>query len=181
MIRDKRFNIIAVHVAARQMGVAAFDGPKRLIRYGAHMVPITEPGAGDSIEVRQRLVPYLTTSAPSCVVVHAHTEPSTRESSGVSTVLRILEDETTKRTIELIPIEKADIARAFEPFDAATKQEIAAWVALFFPALRDMFSRLERLPNNRAIFDAMAVGVAYLSRFGAYQIKLWNVSADTPA
>jgi hypothetical protein len=180
MIRGKRFNIMAIHVNARQMGVAVFDGPKRLICYGTHMVPITEPGAEASIEIRQRLVPSLTTSAPSCVVVHVNAEPRTGESSGVRTVLRILEDETTTRSIKLICIEEAEIGQAFEPFDAATKQEIAAWVALFFPALRDQFSRLQRLPNNRALFDAVAVGVAYLSRFGAYQMRLSNVSADTP-
>ncbi len=51
----------------------------------------------------------------------------------------------------------------------------------FFPAFRDTFSRLQRLPNNGAIFDAVAVGVAYLAQCGAYQVKLSKVSADTPA
>lgn len=180
MLHDKRFNIMAVHVTARQIGVAVFEGPKQLLRYGTHMVPIAEPGA-DSIETRQRLSSYLTTATPSCVVVHASTEPGTGESSGVSTVLKILEEETTKRAIELVDIKEAEIQSAFAPFDAATQQEITAWIALFFPVLRDEFSQLGRFPNNHSIFDAVAVGVAYLSRFGAYQVKLSKVSTNTPA
>ncbi|HWZ45505.1 MAG TPA: hypothetical protein VNW97_18670 [Candidatus Saccharimonadales bacterium] len=66
-------------------------------------------------------------------------------------------------------------------FSAGTTYEMFASIALFFPKLVEQLSRLQRRPNNRGIFDAAALGVGYMARFGEYQITLSKAPTDAMA
>jgi GTPase len=163
--------ILAFDVRRSRFGYALFEGPKRLLDWGASAIA---PGSADSVAiatVRKRIAFLLKIGLPTVVVVKQPRRNSRNDASTRASIVKAILREAAACQIPVRFIDREEIQQAFRIFRGSTKDEIAATLVDIFPEL------LARLPPPRKVwqtehhamivFDAIATGFAYWQRNGA--------------
>jgi hypothetical protein len=153
--------VLALDVRYRRLGFAVLEtNPKRLLDSGVRT--FTSPAA-----ILQCIRPLISAFDPSVIVVRRPGHKNLRHRSGVNSNLRIIR---TEAALQSVPMESANSHEVKHVFHESgkTKEDIAAAVVQAFPELRWKLPP-KRKPwtsesHNMVIFDAMAVGLAYLAR-----------------
>ena len=155
--------VLSIDLRPQRFSYALFDGPKRLLDWGACFYP---PG-GDrgAVVAGRKIASLLKVFFPSVIVVKQVLHKTTRNSPGVQPILTAIRREASVRSIPVHLLARTNVREAFRVFRAKTKYEIASILTGIFPEL------LWRLPPKRkfyegehsvmSIFDAVALGVTY--------------------
>lgn len=167
--------LLALHVRPQRFGFAVFKGPKQLLDWGGSTYP---PRSGKlAAQVSKRLNPLLKIYGPSLVIARKLTTQE-QQRYDLRPIVSVVKVHAARHSAGLVLMGRKDIRQAFHPSGNVTKYQIAAQVAIFFPEL------LWKLPpprrawqkehHNMAIFDAVALGISYFSRFGDLEVPFNN-------
>jgi len=170
--------ILALAWNAPNLGFAVFDGPTHLLAYGSRGLHRTRERTNYSADLQPQIHRLIEKFSPAVVAVNGLMKQKRTELNVLGRSMRM---EATRAGIEAALVKDAEIQEAFGKFTDVTRYNLAAWSALFFPALRQQFSDLVRKPQYLPAFDAVSVGIAYLARFGEYELKLSNISGSKSA
>ena len=161
--------LLAIALRSRRFAFAVFEGPDRLLDWGMVFYPLNN--GAQRAAASKRIASLFAQFSPSEVVVGRARLLNTRKGSGVRPIFRSLRHEASSRLIPVCLMKKAELEEVFCQFHIKSKHEIASMLAQAFPEL------LWELPPKRkiweserprmAMFDAIALGFAYLQRYGA--------------
>ena len=164
---DRR--ILAIALRSRRFAFAVFEGPDRLLDWGMVFYPLNN--RAQRAAASKRVASLLTQFAPREIVLGKARLLDTRKESGVRPILRSFRCEASSRLIPIHFMKRQEVKEVFSHFHIKSKHEIASMLAQAFPEL------LWELPPKRkiweserprmAMFDAIALGFAYLQRYGA--------------
>jgi len=154
--------VLAVEIRCHRAGYAILEGdPIRLTDYG--IVSLTTP-----LSILEWLKTIVTIYSPSVIVAKRPRHRNKEYTRGMNTVLFTIQAEAFRQStpIETIPV---DTIKCCFRDSCKTKEDIAATIAKTFHELQWKLPPM-RKPwtsegHNMAIFDAVATGLAYLTRF----------------
>lgn len=162
--------ILAFDARRSRFGYALFEGPKRLLDWGASAIA---PGSTDRTAITtasKRIASLLEFGLPAAVVVKCPHRNSQKSATSMSPIVKAILREAAARRIPVSLMGREEIQQAFRMFRGSTKDEIASILVQIFPEL------LVRLPPKRKVwqserhamivFDAIATGFAYWQREG---------------
>jgi hypothetical protein len=164
------FLLLAIEARRSRFGYALFDGPKRLLDWGASMVPshLSDQCALDA--ARKRAATVLQRGVPAALVINRPRRTKAGLTATVGPVLRSILSEARASEIPVHFLGREEIRTAFGAFRVHSREEIAWMLTSSFPEL------LSRLPQKRkkwqpekrgmVVFDAVAIGFAYWLRSG---------------
>ena len=161
--------VLAIDLRPQQFGYAVYEGPERLLDWGAAYY---RPGGVEGATIAGRRVAELVrVFLPSAIVVRRVRREATRNSFGAQPILKTIRRKASARSIPVCLIARREVRGAFRVFRAKTKYEIACRLTMMFPEL------LWKLPPERkfyesehpsmTIFDAVALGFTYWQSNGA--------------
>jgi hypothetical protein len=113
----KRKITLALEVRKSCLGYAVFEGPERLLDWGA---TTPSPLEGSLQRAEKRFVSILKLLHPEVVVVK---RPHQQISRGA--ILRFLKKETARRSIPILVMTQDEVDQAFSHYGAGNKDEIA--------------------------------------------------------
>lgn len=157
---SKKQRILALDVRARRLGFATFESQSHLLEFGLKRFTGT---SGAMI----RLTRLVRTVRPHVLVFRKMQPSSPRNTRGTRTILRLLWLLARRSSIDVSMIREKQVRQRFNEQGARTKYQIALFLVGMFPELE------WRLPparkpwksehRNMSIYDAVALGVAYLA------------------
>jgi hypothetical protein len=163
--RDPR--LLAIDLRVQRFGYAVFEGPKRLLDWGAKSYPL---GAAGAETAAKRVADLLELFCPSVVVIRKDHRTGLQDESGIALILRSIRHEAAMRAVPVRLIAPEGIKASFRIFNAKTKHEIAAMLATVFPELFWKLPPKRKVWQNEhfrmIVFDAISVGFAYWQRNG---------------
>jgi len=160
---------LAIAWNAPYLGFAVFNGPQRLRVSGIRAVAKRSDDNDLSIHLQDHIRRLIRRFSPSVIAINGTVKHTRFESA---TLLRVVKEETSSGSIEVVTVKDEEIRSSFERFTEPTRFSMAAWATLFFPKLTAHFLRLQRKPQYLGLFDAVSLGIGYMSRFGDYQLTL---------
>jgi hypothetical protein len=163
--------IVAIEARRSRFGYAIFEGPNKLLDWGASAVPSHLTGRLAAAAVRKRVVSVLRRCHPESVVVKRPRVTRTGKTTTPGPIFRAVRREGAAMRMPIETLTRADIKEAFRPLGARTKDDIAEVIVGIFP---ELLPRLPHRRNNRwkpewrgmIVFDAIAAGFAYWARDG---------------
>jgi hypothetical protein len=158
------FRVVALDLRSRKLGFAVLEGSRKLLDWGIKGCRTHR----DLAHVAQkRIAPVLTLFAPSVVILEAGSSRKAEEPRR-EVISKAIQAEVLRRSIGLVFVRKDEIRGALGKGKPITKQKIAAHIVLLFPELTWKLPQ-ERKPwqsehHNMAVFDAIALALAYWAR-----------------
>ena len=147
---------------------AVFDGPDTVLEWGSGEIWADGKKRGDFKNARIRTA--LRVSSPATVVVRKSQYRGSLDSPLKDRLLRQIKRDAEGYLIPVVMISHADIRRAFQLPRRASKYRVASVIAQRFPELRLKLPAERRAwepeLHSMIIFDAIAVGLAYLQPDG---------------
>jgi hypothetical protein len=171
MNHHSNLRILAIDVRRNRFGYVLFEGPKRLLDWGANAVsPKLDRRA--AVEVAQRRVaPLLRRCQPMAAVVKRPRRTKKGQSATPGPMLGVILCEALMLQIPVYFVTRQEILEVFRIFRSHSKDDIAEVLVRIFPEL------IVRLPPRRGkwgterprmvIFDALAAGFTYWQHNGA--------------
>ena len=170
-MRDLReIRILAVDARRSRFGYALFEGPTRLLDWGASEIPAGNADRTAIMMAIKRVQPLLKLGHPEVVVVKRSRRGNSGSATATAPIVKALLREATEHQIRVCRMSRKEILHAFRIFRGSTKDEIAIVLARIFPEL------LTRLPpkkkawqserHSMIVFDAIATGFAYWQQNG---------------
>jgi hypothetical protein len=164
------FLVLAIEARQSRFGYALFDGPKKLLDWGASMLPSGLAGPYALEAARKRIAQILRRASPGAIVVDLP-RSVIPELATSSPVLRSIICEAEVSGLPLHWLAREDIRSAFRIFRARSKEQIALALIGIFPELGHRLPRKRRKwePEKRGmiVFDAIATGLAFWIQRGA--------------
>jgi hypothetical protein len=170
----REIRILAVDARRSRFGYALFEGPTRLLDWGASEIPAYTADRTAVLIASKRIVPLLKLGHPEVLVVKRPRRGKRGSATATAPIVKAILREATERQIRVCPMSRKEILRAFRIFEGSTKNEIAEFLAGVFPEL------LARLPpkkkawqserHSMIVFDAIATGFAFWQRNGAQSL-----------
>jgi hypothetical protein len=159
--RENRKRIIAFDVRSRSFAFSVFEGPNDLLDFGLRSF---RKGANAVlVPAREKLATLFDEFSPSAVV---HNDSPSRKSKWKLRIGDALLQESQKRRIPVRHITRGMVKKAFQEHDG-NKHEIATVLAQRFAVLATKLPRKRKCWQSEdyrmSIFDATALGVAYLT------------------
>jgi hypothetical protein len=162
--------VLAVEARRSRFGYALFDGPKKLLDWGASMLPSGIVGCEALEAACKRVKALLLRASPDAIVVDL-SRPLIDGRSSSSPMLHAIIEEADKRHVPLHFLTRENIRLTFRIFRARSKDEIAWVLVSIFPELthRLPLKRKKWQPEKRGmiVFDAIATGLAFYIQRGA--------------
>jgi hypothetical protein len=156
--------IVAVDLRPRRFGFVVLESNYRLLDWGVRGYPST---SARSAVLKKRILPVLRIFSPAMLVLKKHRMDSIQKSE-TRFAAAVLRHEALCRGMRIETLSVEEIRQAFPNTNSSTKYDIAAKLGLMFPELK------WRIPPHRkpwepehytrTMFDAAALGVAYLKR-----------------
>jgi hypothetical protein len=150
--------IIAIEDRRSCFGYAVFQGPMRLLDWGA---TTPYPLEGAIQRARKRFLSLLLMFTPEVVVMRKPLNHKSRDP-----IRRLLKRETADRSIPMGLLARDDIHQAFGTFCTKNKYEIAEALTRIFPELIDKLPPPRDIGDSErramSVFDAVATGYAYM-------------------
>jgi hypothetical protein len=166
--KDQGTTILALDLRLQRFGFGVLEGQIQLVDWGIKTYRATD-AHGRALLARKRIVPLLSLFRPSVVVANHVSGLHASRGPGHYHIIRAVEHEARQQSAELILVGRKELQRAFGKLGPATKNGIAAQVALLFPELAwrlpPVRKTWESEHNNMTTFDAIALGLTYLARF----------------
>lgn len=167
--------IVAIEARRSRFGYAVFEGPSKLLDWGASTVPSHFSDRAASAVARNRVLGALRRCHPEAAVVKRPRVTKTGKSAAAGPIFRAILREAAGMGMPINILTRTDIGEAFRSSGARKKDDIAEILVEIFPEL------LPRLPHRRSnkwkpewrgmvVFDAIAVGFAYWQRNGTIQV-----------
>jgi hypothetical protein len=171
MNRHHEVRILAFDVRRSRFGYALFEGPTRLLDWGASAIQPGSTSPTATATVSRRIAVILKIGLPAAIVVKRSRRNKRKEARNRVPIVKAILREAIARQIPVCFMSRKEIQQVFHIFRASTKDEIACTLVHIFPEL------LIRLPPKRQVwqteqhamivFDAIATGIAYWQRHGA--------------
>lgn len=168
MNRQPLARILAIDVRRTRFGYVLFEGPNRLLDWGASSVSPKLQGRAALETARKRIVPLLGRCHPMVIVIKRPRRTKTGKSSTQGPILRTIIQEAVILKLSVSFVRLKEIFELFRGFHCRNKDDISEILAERFPEL------MARLPRRRGkwgverpgmvIFDAVAAGVTYWQR-----------------
>jgi len=168
-------------VCPQRLGFAVFKGPKKLLDWGGSTY--VRGNKADAVLLCQRISSLLTIYGPSVVVARNIAGNEIRRYADIRPIVRLVRVQAEKFSAEAVLMGRQEVRYAFRRFGNTTRYNIAAQVAIFFPEL------LWKLPPPRkpwqkerysmAMFDAVAMGITYFSRFGEFGLDFRSIAENS--
>ena len=163
--------ILAIEVRRNRFGYVLFEGPTRLLDWGASAVSPKLGRRAALQAARKRVTPLFRRCLPAAAIVKRPRHTKTGKSSTTGPILGIVLREAATLQIPVHFVSRKEKLHAFRAFRAHSKDDVAENLARMFPELD------AKLPPRRGkwgterprmvIFDALASGVTYWERNGA--------------
>lgn len=158
--------VLALHLRLQRFGFAVLKPKPRLLDWGIKSYREPDLTRRQHL-VEKRVTPLLKLYRPAVVVANSMSVLKLNRDFAQDYVIRAIRGRAQEYSVHLSFIDKPDIRRVFCDVGATTKQEVAAYVALVFPELTWKLPSPKKLweseHHNMAIFDAIALGLAYLA------------------
>lgn len=155
--------VLALDVHPRSFGYVVFEGSDRLLDWGVRSY--RSPKENPLPRVQKNLQVLFRDFAPGVLVVK---EPRARIGSKLNRIMGSIRKQAARNHVSLRLLSKKAARRAFSDLESLTKHGVATALAKRYPELA------WKLPPKRkpwqsedyrmSIFDAAALGVAYLQR-----------------
>lgn len=155
---DANHRILAIELRYRRFGFAVFGASKQLLDAGARSFK-------SSSEIVAPLRPIISIFRPSMIVFKLASHNDQRYRPGMIPTVECMRNEAERQSI---PVECITITWVQDALDThpKTKAQIAAFVAHAFPNLSHTLPPVRKpwVPErwSMAVFDAIALGLAYL-------------------
>jgi len=170
MNRHSSVRILSIDVRRNRFGYVLFEGPERLLDWGASAVS-PKLGRRAAVEAAlKRVAPLLRRCHPAAAVVKRPRRTKKGPSATSGPMLGVVQGEAVKLNIPMYFVTWQEVLDAFRVFPAHNKDNIAETLARIFPEL------IDKLPPRRGkwgterprmvIFDALAAGFTYWQRSG---------------
>jgi hypothetical protein len=148
------------------------EGSRRLLECGAKQYRAND---GDLVlALQKRINPLFVLFAPSVVVVKELSRA--QEESRVKTVITVIRQAAAKRSIQLVFIRAWEVQNLFGQPGRHTRHAVASRIALLFPELAWKLPPARKPwqsePHNLAVFDALALALAYRARYEDISLSL---------
>jgi hypothetical protein len=157
-----------VEARRSRLGYALFEGPKRLLDWGASAIPSELTRLSATKAARKRIASALRRCHPVATVVRLPRKIKSREGKTPGPMFRAIASEAALLQIPVYFISRAEIQNAFRRFQGSTKEQIADILVGIFPELSSRLppKRKKWQPEYRRmiIFDAVAIGFAHWQR-----------------
>ena len=170
MTYSQTSRILAIEARRSRLGYALFEGPKRLLDWGASSVPADLTGSAAAEAARKRITSILRRCHPVAIVVKRPRSVKTGRGATPGPIMSTIAREAAALPIPVCFLGRTEIQDAFRIFRGNTKEEIAEVLVSIFPEL------LARLPPRQkkwqperrvmVVFGAVAVGFAHWQRNG---------------
>lgn len=165
---NQGIRILAVEVRHSRFGYALFEGPKRLLDWGASAISPILTDRSDINTARRRIALVLERSHPTALVAKRPRLTKTGRSSSHGPMLKAILREAAVSSTPIHFLSREEVRSAFHNFRAQTKEDVAEILVRVFPEL------IVRLPRRKKkwqterramiVFDAIATGFAYWQR-----------------
>jgi hypothetical protein len=154
--------ILAIELRHRRFGFAAMEVPKELLDTGVRTFR-------SAAHIAETIRPLAKLFTPSVIVIKIATHNDRKYRGGMAAIVRRIRQEASVRSI---PIDRVTVewVRSLLGGGTGNKEYIAQFVIQAFPSLSwKLPPTRERKPWisegwNMAVFDAVAVGLAYLEK-----------------
>jgi hypothetical protein len=160
--------LLALDLRTRRFGFAVLEGPQDLLEWGSRRLRRTSMSDPESF-IRRRLAPLVKLYAPTVIVVKRGSRQGAGNNSKHEYLLQMIMKEAQRQAIAVAVIGRKEMRSVFGETRRATKETIAQQVAARFPQLKWKLPPARKPWANEAhamtIFDAVALGLTYLSRF----------------
>ena len=162
IVRPRR--VIAFDVRSRKFGYAVFEGPKRLLDFG--LVGFTTPRTA-----KQRLQSLLRHFQPHTIAL-CRTQNFRRNRARTRPLVSAVHRAARSAGIPVASISDISLRKVFATWEVRNKDQRASLLAGFYPHLRPKLPPRRRTWQHEhwsmPVFDAVAVGIAYLEASGAH-------------
>jgi len=158
--------VLALDLRHRRFGYAIFQGHRTLLEWGQRVYPAV--GEKERDLAQRRIGKLLDGFSPDLILLKQERWERGHKDIHLSHPLTALQNEAQRVSVPIRLIPESSIRHVFANFGCSRKSEIAATLASLFPEL------LRNVPPPRktwqsehprmAIFDAVALGVAYWLR-----------------
>jgi hypothetical protein len=169
-MKHREPRILAVEARYSRFGYALFEGPARLLDWGASTVTPRLAHRAAVETAHKRIASVLRLSCPAAIVVKRPRRTRTGNAANPGPVLKAIIRSATTLQIPVHCLRREDVQEALHSLLGRTKDEVAAALVDIFPEL------LARLPPQRKawqserhamiVFDAIATGFAYWRQNG---------------
>lgn len=161
--------ILAIDLRSQLFGFAVLEGPATLLDFGRKRFR-TSHNRNNTVMVRKKIMALFNLYLPSVIVLKHTSGRRDRTLSGNKSALASIKHEAELRSLELILLRRRDIYHAFQRSGYRSKDEIATFIAGWFPEVEWKLPprRKNWHPEHHAmtIFDAISVGLAYFAERG---------------
>lgn len=153
--------ILVVDIRSLRFGYAAFEGPDRLLGFGASEFDSPE-------NARARVAAHLKTFRPSVLVLRRVRPRSTRKRPVWNAVVRAARAEAKRFSVSVAHVTEPALKKFFQGCGCQNKYEVAELLAKQFPEIAWKLPPKRKLydpePWTVTYFDAISLGVAYFGR-----------------
>jgi hypothetical protein len=160
--------VLAFEPRRSRFGYALFGGPKRLLDWGASVLPTQLLDHDMLTSAHWRVLAVFQRCTPTVVVVDRPRRMRTNLEETGGPVFKSVLHEAERLRVPVHVLNREEIRAAFSIFRARSKEQIALALAGIFPELthRLPLKRKKWQPERRGmiVFDAVAVGLAYWLR-----------------
>ena len=168
MTHSQTARILAIEARRSRFGYALFEGPRRLLDWGASTVPSELTGHSATKAARKRIASALRRCHPTAAVVKRSRKMKTVKGIAPGPIFKAIAREAALLRIPVYFISRAEVHEAFSMFRGNTKEQIAEVLVGIFPELVSRLppKRKKWQPEDRGmiVFDAVANGFAHWQR-----------------
>jgi len=168
MRNHHEMRILAVDARRSRFGYALFEGPTRLLDWGASEIPADSADRTSIMMASKRVLPLLKLGHPEVVVVKRPRRGSRGSGTATGPFVKAILRAASERQIRVCPMSRREILQGFRIFNGSTKDEIAHILAEVFPELRTRLPPKKKTWQSERhamiVFDAVATGFAYWQR-----------------
>jgi hypothetical protein len=165
----QEFRILALEIRPRKIGFVVFEGPNRLLDWGVRS--FAGHRNNRQAMAADRVSRLLELHEPAMVVIRRKPDGGSEGGKMGHLILKAIRGETESRSVAFRSVSEKSVERSFQQDGYRTKHQIAS-------ALAERFADLHwKLPpkrkawqsehHNMAIFDAAALGIAFLNEVAA--------------
>lgn len=155
--------ILAIDPIYRGFGFAVLEGPRRLVDWG-----VAGSADRDVSESVKRVVDLVERYGPDVVVTEKVEAVGGRRRMRARRLIALVEEVATANAAKVGRVPRLELLEEFPEMRPFSKDRVAAVIAARFPELRSSLPAVRRPwmseDTRMAIFDAVAFGLAYLSR-----------------
>jgi Holliday junction resolvasome RuvABC endonuclease subunit len=156
--------VLAIDPSTRGFGFAVLEGPERLIDWG-----VKETKTDKKRRTLKLIDDLIERYQPNVIVVEDYEGKGSRRCYRIQGLINDITKLAAKKNTKVRSFSRAKVKQAFSESGASTKYEIARAITNRFPELAPRLPRFRKPwmseDYRMSIFDAVALGLTFLSRW----------------